>query len=248
MGTPLELESSLWGKTSKVSIDCNLAHLSGLAYGDGYPAWGEIRVVTSNAEFKNRILESIRTVAQQYRSTFRVYTRPGNISKNPQHNVVLNSTLVRRALFDDEMRPNYTAIHSIAMDNELAAHFQAGLTDAEGNLLNPIPIEYPHGRIFAVINSDRRLLGISRLSLVNKLRLEPSSVRTRMSSKRGRKHRTHGIEIITRKNSYLIEVLSGAKRKWLTQVGALLWHPSKSEKAKILLSTYGLQPSETLSC
>jgi hypothetical protein len=102
----------------------------------------------------------------------------------------------------------------------------------------PEPIEYPHGRVFAAVNSDRRLLGIARLSLVNKLRLEPTSVRTRLSSKKGRRHTQRGVEIVTRRNSHLIEILSGAKKKWLTQVGQLLWHPDKLCRARVLLETY----------
>ena len=129
-------------------------------------------------------------------------------------------------------------MHEIAMDDQLAVDIQAGLSDAEGSLPLPEPIEYPHGRVFAMINCDRRLLGISRLSPVNKLRLEPSSVRTRLSSKTGRSHKVRGVEVTTRNNSYLIEILSGAKRKWLTKVGERLWHPEKSERAKILLATY----------
>lgn len=89
-----------------------------------------------------------------------------------------------------------------------------------------------------MVNSDRRLLGISRLSLVSQIRLEPSSVRTRLSSHRGRKHETHGVTIVTRKNSYLIEILSGGKKKWLERVGTLLKHPQKSRVAADLLRTY----------
>jgi hypothetical protein len=136
------------------------------------------------------------------------------------------------------MHPNYTTIHSIAVDDQLAPHFQAGLSDAEGSLMLPVPVDSPHGRVFAVVNSDRHLLGIARLSLVNKVRLEPGSVRTRLSSKKGRRHVVQELEIVTRKNNYLIEILSGAKRKWLVKVGTLLWHPDKAETAKTLLLTY----------
>ena len=87
-------------------------------------------------------------------------------------------------------------------------------------------------------NGDRRLLGIARLSLVSKLKVEPSSVRTRLSSKKGRRHTVRGIEVVTRKNNYLIEILSGGKRKWLDKVGRILWHPEKLERARILLATY----------
>lgn len=88
------------------------------------------------------------------------------------------------------------------------------------------------------MNSDRRLLGIARLSLVYILRLEPTSVRIRLHSRKGRQHTTKGITIITRKNSYVLEVLSGAKRKWLYRVGTILQHPEKAEYASKLLLTY----------
>jgi hypothetical protein len=235
---PLELPSSLWGIPHSIVVDSNLAHFAGLAYGDGYPGWGEVRIVTSNSVFAERLVGIVGQIATQYGGTSREYVRPGNLSDSLQHNIVLNSTLVRRALFDDLMQPNYDSIHALAMDEELAVHVQGGLSDAESSLLLPEPIESPHGRIFAIINSDRRLLGIARLSLVNKIRLEPGSVRTRLANKRGRRHTVRGIEIVTRKNGYLIEILAGAKRKWLTKVGSLLWHPEKQERARLLLSTY----------
>lgn len=235
---PLELPSSLWGSTRSIVVDHDLAHFAGLAYGDGYPGRGEVRVVTSNSVFADKLLGIVNQIANVYGGTSSDYVRPGNVSDNPQRTIVLNSTLVRRALFHDTMRPNYDSIYSIAMDDLLAADIQGGLTDAEGSILLPQPIEYPHGRIFAMVNSDRRLLGISRLSLVNKLRLEPTSVSTRLSNKRGRKHTTGGLEFVTRKNSYLIEILAGAKKKWLDKVGNLLWHPDKLGRVRVLASTY----------
>jgi hypothetical protein len=241
---PLEINSSLWGNSQKVSVSRELAHFAGLAYGDGFPAWGEIRVVTSSSTFADKLVGLVQDLASAYRGTSREYVRPGEISDNPQHNIVLNSTLVRRAFFDDKMQPKYDSLWSVCMDDQLAADAQAGLSDAEGSLLVPVPIESPHGRVFAVINSDRRLLGISRLSLVNKLRLEPSSVRTRLASKKGRRHTTRGIEIVTKKNNYLIEILSGAKRKWLTSVGLALWHPEKLVRARTMLSTYASEKEQ----
>ncbi len=129
------------------------------------------------------------------------------------------------SLFEDDYSPRFDVFHAIALDRQLAPEFQAGLTDAEGTLILPEPIELPHGRIFALRNSDRRLLGITRLSLVNAIRLEPNSVRIRLSSRRGRKHEIGGVMLINRKNNYLIEILSGAKRKWLERVGTKLQHP-----------------------
>jgi hypothetical protein len=236
----LQLESSLWGSKRMVPVDERLAHFAGLAYGDGYPAWGEVRVVTYNEQFAKKLVSVVELIAKEFDATFREYVRPGNVSDNLQHNIVLNSTLVRRALFDDQMHPRYDAIHDIAMEDNLAPHFQGGLSDAESTLLPSVEIESPHGRVFAVVNSDRRLLGIARLSLVNKLRLEPTSVRTRLASKKGRRHILRGLEFVTRKNSYLIEILSGAKRKWLVNVGSLLWHPAKLQTAQSLLVTYSL--------
>lgn len=123
-------------------------------------------------------------------------------------------------------------MHAIALDEELAPQFQAGLSDAEGSLVPPKQIEYPHGRIFAIANSDKRLLGIARLSLAYRLRLEPTSVRIRLYSKRGRQHSIRGVTITTRKNNHVLEICSGAKRKWLEQVGRLLLHPEKAERVK----------------
>jgi hypothetical protein len=212
--------------------------MAGLAYGDGYPAWGEIRIVTSNELFAKSLVYRVNLIANRFQATTREYVRPDMVTGSIQHNIVLNSTLVRRALFDDTMQPDYGAIHSIAMERDLAAEFQAGFTDAEGSLLMPKPIDSPHGRIFAAVNSDRRLLGIARLSLVHQVRIEPGSVRTRISSRKGRSHYLNGVEFVTRKNSYLIEILSGGKAKWLEEVGSLLWHPSKAGVAKALLQTY----------
>ena len=216
-----------------------MAHFAGLAYGDGYPGRAEIRVVTALPDFADKLLGLTQDLADVYKATCRVNVRPGNISDNPQYTITLTSTLLRRALFDDSLLPRYDAIHAIAMEQDLAADFQGGLSDAEGSLHLPEEIECPHGRIFAAVNSDRRLLGIARLALVYKLRLEPGSVSTRLSSKRGRIHTLRGHEIVTRKNSYLIEILAGAKKKWLTSVGRLLWHPEKQRRAKILLATFG---------
>jgi len=136
---------------------------------------------------------------------------------------------------------------SIATNEELVPFFQAGLTDAEGSLLAPQPIEMPHGRIFAVSNNDRRLLGVSRLALLRTLHLEPSSVRIRLYSKKGREHTIRGITIKARKNNCLLEVLSGSKLKWLRQVGVHLRHPEKAAKAAILLSSYPNQRNFRLS-
>lgn len=235
---PLELQSSLWGNARSITITPDLAHFACLAYGDGFPAWGEIRVVTSNEAFADRLTSIVQQIAKDYGGTSREYVRPSEISDNSQHNIVLNSTLVRRAFFDDSMRPKYDSIYAITMDELLAADSQAGLSDAEGSLLLPQPVEYPHGRIFAVMNNDKRLLGIARLSLVNRLRLEPSSVRTRLASRRGRTHVVRGVEFVARHNNYLIEILSGAKRKWLEKVGAALWHPTKLERARTLTATF----------
>ncbi len=221
-----------------VPICERLAHFAGLAYGDGYPGWGEVRVVTYDERFAIKLVNMVEQIAADFKATFREYVRPGTVSDSLQHCVALNSTLVRRALFDDQMHPRYDAIHDLAMEENLAPHFQAGLSDAESALLRPVFIESPHGRVFAVINSDRRLLGIVRLSMVNKLRLEPTSIRTRLASRKGRRHMLRGVEFVTRKNGYLIEVLSGAKRKWLVKVGSLLWHQEKSEIARSLLATY----------
>ncbi len=230
MGMPLELPSSLWGKTATVQVDPNLAHFAGLAFGEGYPAWGEVRVVTSNSMFADRLTGIVHQIAAECGGSSRVYVRPGEISDLP--------TLIRRALFHETMRPRYDSIYSLMMDEALAPDVQGGLSDAEAILLLPQPIEYPHGRIFAMYISDRRLLGIARLSLVSKLKVEPGSVRTRLSSKKGRRHTVRGIEVVTRKNNYLIEILSGGKRKWLDKVGRILWHPEKLERARILLATY----------
>jgi hypothetical protein len=235
---PLELSSSLWKTPHNVPVDRTLAHFAGLAYGDGYPVWGEIRVVTANELFAEKLMQIVNSIANQFQATTREYVRPDPVSNSIQHNVVLNSTLVRRALFNDLMQPDYGAIHSIAMEPDLAAEFQAGFTDAEGSLLTPTPIDSPHGRIFAAVNSDRRLLGIARLSLVYQIRIEPGSVSTRLSSKKGRSHFLNGVEFVTRKNSYCVEILSSGKKKWLQRVGSQLWHPSKSEVAKVLLRTY----------
>lgn len=188
----LVLNSSLWGKPQEVIVNENLAHFAALTYGDGYPEWGELRVVTYNNEFKDKLAVLAAKISREFDITWRVYSRPGTITINTQHNIVLNSTLIRRAFFYDNMRPNYDSIYSMAMHDELAPHFQAGLSDAEGSLLLPVPIESPHGRIFAILNDDRRLLGISRLALIYKLRLEPTSVRIRLASKKGRQHETHG--------------------------------------------------------
>ncbi len=214
---PLELLSSLWGRTCSVIIDENLAHFAGLAYGDGYPSRSEVRMVTSNPVFADRLTGIVREIARNHGGTCREYVRPENISDNPQYNIILISTLVRRAFYDDLMRPRYDSFHAVAMDDNLAANIQAGLSDAEGSLLLPQPIEYPHGRVVAAVNSDRRLLGIMRLSLVYALHLEPGSVRTRLASRRGRRHTVRGVEVVTRKNSYLIEILAGAKmviKRW----------------------------------
>lgn len=182
-----------------VVVNHNLAHFAGLAYGDGFPAC-EVRIVTSNPAFADKVFGIVQQLAQEYGGTTREYVRQGNISDNQQHNIVLNSTLIRRALFDDLMHPKYDSIHSIAMEDNFAPDFQAGSSDAESSILVPVPTESPHGRIFAVINIDRRLLGIARVSPVNKVRLEPSSVRTRLGNRRGRKHTLRGIEFVTRKN------------------------------------------------
>src|SRR5713101_6425054 len=135
MGMPLELPSSLWGKPTTVQVDPNLAHFAGLAFGDGYPAWGEVRVVTSNSMFADRLTGIVHQIAAECGGSSRVYVRPGEISDLP--------TLIRRALFHETMRPRYDSIYSLMMDEALAPDVQGGLSDAEASLLLPQPIEYP---------------------------------------------------------------------------------------------------------
>lgn len=234
----LELESTLFGKAIRIRVDQDLAYFAGLAYGDGYAEYGEVRVVTMNEDFLGRILPIVKRIAEKEGASHRVYSRPGNISDNLQRTLVLNSTAIRRLLFGESRYPDYGTVHAIAMEPELAPYFQAGLTDAEGSLVPPQPVEYPHGRVFAAANNDRRLLGIARLSLVYCLRLEPSSVKTRLSSKRGREHVVRGVKLATRKNNYVLEVCSGAKRKWIASVGMLLQHPKKAEIAQVISASY----------
>lgn len=179
-----------------ITVDADLAYFAGLAFGDGYPGYGEVRVVTTNESFKDVVLTVVKAIGSQHGATHRVYSRPGNISDNQQLAISLNSTAIRRLLFDESGVPRYDTMRTIAMDEELAPYFQAGLTDAEGSLVLPQPIEYPHGRVFAIANNDRLLLGIARLSLVYRLRLEPTSVKIRLYSKRGRRHTIRGVTII----------------------------------------------------
>ncbi len=221
-----------------VTVNERLAYFAGLAYGDGYPEYGEIRIVTAVASFRVILEDLVRTIADDFGATWRIRQKQSAISERPEWELILNSTTARRALFEEDKTPRYDALHSIALDRKVAPEFQAGLTDAEGSILPPTPIDSPHGRIFAMRNSDRRLLGIARLSLVNAIRLEPTSVRTRLDTRRERKHWTKGVLLINRKNNYLIEILSGAKRKWLERVGSRLRHPRKRPLAEQLIETY----------
>jgi len=221
-----------------VELDSDLAYLAGLAYGDGYALYGEIRVTTGSDEFRSSIESLFSELARKHSATWRSSLRPSLISKRGVWHISINSTTLRRALFKDDYTFSYEAIHTIAVESEFAAEFQAGLTDAEGSLLLPVPIETPHGRVFAMVNNDRRLLGIARVSLVYALHLEPSSVRTRLSKHRGTEHTLNSQRIVARHNSYLIEILSGAKRKWLLSVGSCLRHPAKRRIAVQLLETY----------
>jgi len=141
-------------------------------------------------------------------------------------------------LFTDDYAFSYDAIHTIAVESDFASDFQAGLTDAEGSLALPITVELPHGRIIAIINNDRRLLGFARLSLVHRLHLEPTSVRIPIASNTGRSRVLPGVELTARHNSYLLEILSGAKKKWLDKVGRKLRHPRKKQVAEVLLNTF----------
>jgi len=236
--TKFELDSSHFRRPVKVPIDRKLAYVAGLAYGDGSAVYGEVRVVTAIEAFKQTLTPIFEDIATTQKCTFRVYSRPGNISDSPQITVALNSTTIRRALFDEKMKPRYDSMRRIAYDPDLAPQFQAGLTDAEGSLIPPEPIEYPHGRVFAIVNSDEVLLKIARRSLTRILRLEPSSVRVRLSSHMGREHTIRGIRIQTKQDSYVLEVCSGARRKWLGSVGTLLRHPDKAPKAALMLATY----------
>ena len=235
----IDLPSTHYRKDVTVIVGEKLAYFAALAYGDGYAAYGEVRIVTANSIFRDALEDLVIMVAQEQNATYRVSEKASAITTNPKWEVVLNSTTVRRAFFDEQMRPKYDSIHSIALSEELAVDFQAGLTDAEGSLLAEKPIDSPHGRIFAASNSDKRLLGIARLSLVYRLRLEPTSVRIRLGSKKGRTHEMRGVELVTRRNNYVIEILSGAKRKWLERVGLRLRHPVKRAIAEQLLETYG---------
>jgi hypothetical protein len=189
------------------------------------------------------VIESlVAELARKHEATWRTEHKQSAISEVGVWHVAINSTNLRRALFMDDHSFSYDAIHTIAVESEFAADFQAGLTDAEGSLALPVPVESPHGRIIAIVNNDRRLLGLTRLSLVHTLRLEPSSVRIRLASPKGRSHLVKGVEIVSRHPSYLLEVLSGAKKRWLAQVGPRLRHPRKRGVAKVLASTFHTVP------
>lgn len=221
-----------------VLIDPDLAYFAGLTYGDGYAEYGEVRIVTASTEFKIAIEALVSRIARTYSATWNSRHRPSKISERGVWHISLNSTLIRRSLFLENHSPSYDAMHKIAVESEFAGHFQAGLTDAEGTLIPEARIDSPHGRIFAITNNDRRLLGIARLSLVYRLRLEPTSISIRVSKKRFSKHVIHGQTLATDRNLYVLEVLSGAKRKWLQRVGSLLRHPEKRRLAERLLATY----------
>jgi hypothetical protein len=224
-----------------MEIDPDFAYFAGLAYGDGYAEYGEIRVSTGDSEFKQVIESLVAELGRKYAATWRTEHKRSAISEKGVWHVALNSTRLRRALFMDDYTFAYEAIHRIAVESEFAADFQAGLADAEGSLALPIPVESPHGRIIAVVNNDKRLLGLARLSLVYMLRLEPTSVRLRLASPKGRSHFVKGVELISRHNSYLLEVLSGEKKKWLASVGTRLRHPRKRRTAEVLESTFRTQ-------
>lgn len=114
---PLEPPSSLQGNAKLVAVDSKLAYFTGRACWDGYPLGG---------------------VNQQ---TAKVHDTPfgdcviiGNISCDRQRTIALNPTVTQKVLFDDIMRLNRNAMHSIAMITERASDTYAGPTDGEGTL------------------------------------------------------------------------------------------------------------------
>ena len=104
---PLELTTSLWGKTYTVVVDRILAHFAGLAYGDGCAETCEARVVTSDPQFADKLTGVVQQIAKENGGTTRRSVRPSAISDSPPRNIILNSTLVGRALFDDATQPDY---------------------------------------------------------------------------------------------------------------------------------------------
>ncbi|MGQ9468261.1 MAG: hypothetical protein ACUVTD_00270 [Nitrososphaerales archaeon] len=139
------LTSKLYGHTREIFVHGELAYFAGIAYGDGYAEYGELRIATSDGEYKDVLENLVTSIAKRFRASFGTYGRTSTISGKPLWDVVLNSTLLRRALFTDEGELNYETIRLIAFNDALAPYFQAGLTDAEGTLIPPEPIEYPHG-------------------------------------------------------------------------------------------------------
>lgn len=66
----------MWGTAHTVVVDSELAHFAGLAYGDGYPAWGEVRVVTANPVFADKLVGIVQQIAKECGGTSREYVRP----------------------------------------------------------------------------------------------------------------------------------------------------------------------------
>ena len=64
----VELASSLRGRVAKLVVTPDLAYIAGLAYGDGYPEWGEIRIVTMSLRFKEILVDLTRTLAELHQA------------------------------------------------------------------------------------------------------------------------------------------------------------------------------------
>jgi hypothetical protein len=123
LAVSLVLPSVKNGYPTTIDVDGRLAHFAGLAYGDGYALQTEVRIVTLRSEFADKVMDIAQEIAKDLGASSREYVRPGSISDNPQHTITLNSRVLRRALFDDEMCPRYDAMHSIAMEGQLAPDF-----------------------------------------------------------------------------------------------------------------------------
>ena len=199
-------------KIVPISPDSELAYFLGFAVGDGSFSHRTISIHQSLKE-KNYlpVLESLVTRLSRKLG--------GGVNKSIHQERLLdltwcNSRVSRMIMFAHEVR--YDQIDGF-LNGRFSADFVAGFWDADGD------VNREHPRLH---NTDLRLLQVFQLALKNRFCVES---RIRVTTPAGSRRVIRGVEIVSRRPIYCLQVSRGSRVQWAQMIGVKLRNPRKFE-------------------
>lgn len=197
-------------KIVSVSPDSDLAYFLGFAIGDGSFAQRSVSIHQSMGEKDYLpILESLLVRLSRKLG--------GGVNRSIHQGRLLdltwcNSRISRMIMFLHEVR--YDQIDGF-LNGRFSAEFVAGFWDADGD------VDRQHPRLH---NTDLRLLQAVHLVLTERFGVQSY---LRASTPVGSKRIIRGIEIISRRPLYRLQVARRSRKKWAQTIGLKLRNPRK---------------------